>query len=256
MKKIVVLLPTLNEVDNIRDCVKGVLNQEKEIAGWRVEILIADSNSIDGTASLAKKISSQNSRVHYINVEKGLGVGLIMGHLYSIQHLHPQLLAQIDADGQIEPSALLKLVKTIEEGYDLALGSRFIKGGKNQISVVGKIFSLCSSWYCRIVMGPFNIHEFNTLTRAFTPKLFKKLNLAKIPWKEQTFIIMPAFLNEAVLAGAKYKEIPIICKKRLKNYSKNKIISYTFDVITYALDTRFKKWGLAIPIFKISKKLR
>lgn len=253
MKKIVVLLPTLNEVDNIEAGVKGILNQEREMVGWRVEVLIVDGGSTDGTASEAIKLSSKNPKVHNINVEKGLGVGLIKGHSYSIKHLHPHILAQIDSDSQIDPAVLPKLVKTIEDGYDLALGSRFIKGGKNQISLLGRFFSKCSSWFCRLVMGPLNIHEFNTLTRAFTPELFKKINLEKIPWKEQTFIILPAFLNEAILAGAKYKEVPIICTKRLKNYSKNKIINYAYDVITYSLDVRLKKWGLPISFFKISR---
>ncbi len=256
MKKIVVLLPTLNEVDNIEDSVNGILKQEKEIVGWKIEILIVDSGSLDGTAQIAKKLALKNPKIHTITVGKGLGVGLIKGHLYAIKHLHPHILAQIDSDGQIEPDVLPKLVKTIGSGYDLALGSRFIKGGKNQISLPGRFLSKCSSWFCKLVIGPSNIHEFNTLTRAFTPKLFKKINLGRLPWKEQTFIIQPAFLNEAILAGARYKEVPIICRERLKNYSKNKIINYTYDVITYALDVRLKKWGLAIPFFKISRKLK
>lgn len=255
MKKIVVLLPTYNEVDNIEDCVEGVLKQEKEIKGWRVEILIVDGGSSDGTVEKANKLVSKNLRIHLLKVERGLGVGLIKGHLYSIKHLRPQILAQIDSDGQIEYDVLPKLVKTIEIGYNLALGSRFIKGGKNQISLLGRMLSKCSSWFCKIVMGPSDITEFNTLTRAFTPELFKKIRLENLPWKEQTFIIQPAFLNEAILAGAKYKEVPIICRERLKNYSKNKIINYTYDVITYALDAKFKKLGLAIPFFKISRKL-
>lgn len=256
MKKIVVLLPTLNEVDNIEECVKGILKQEKKIVGWKIEILIVDSGSLDGTAQVVKKLALKNPKIHSITVGKGLGVGLIKGHLYAIKHLHPHLLAQIDSDGQIEPDVLPKLVKTIGSGFDLALGSRFIKGGKNQISLPGRFLSKCSSWFCKLVIGPSNIQEFNTLTRAFTPELFKRINLKSLPWKEQTFIVQPAFLNEAILAGAKYKEVPIICRERLKNYSKNKIINYTYDVITYALDARFKKWGLAIPIFKISRKLK
>lgn len=245
MKKLVVLLPTYNEVDNIEDCVEGILKQEKKIRGWKVEILIVDGGSLDGTIEKANKIVSENPRIHLLIVERGLGVGLIKGHLYSINHFHPQILAQIDSDGQIEPDALPRLVKTIESGYNLALGSRFVEGGKNQISLLGRFLSKGSSWFCRLIMGPIDISEFNTLTRAFTPQLFKKINLKKIPWKKQSFIIMPAFLNEAILAGAKYKEVPIICKRRLRNYSKNKILNYTYDIITYALAVRCRKWGLS-----------
>lgn len=256
MKKIVVLLPTLNEVDNIKDCVDGILSQEKKIKGWRIEVLIVDSESTDGTIKVAKKLILKNSRVHLISVGKGLGVALVEGHLYSIKHLHPQILAQIDSDGQIDPNAIPKLVATIAEGYNLALGSRFVAEGKNQISLMGRFFSKSSSLFCRLIMGPLNIHEFNTLTRAFTPNLFNKINIERLPWKEQTFIIQPAFLNEALIADAKYKEVPIICRERMKNYSKNKILNYIYDVISYALDVRFKKWGLKIPFFAFSRTLK
>lgn len=255
MKKMVVLLPTYNEVDNIEECIEGILKQQKKIKKWRMEILVVDGGSSDGTVEKTSKLASKNPRIHLLNVERGLGIGLIKGHLYSINHFHPQILAQIDSDGQIEPDAIPKLVETIESGYNLALGSRFVEGGKNQISLLGRLFSRGSSWFCKLVMGLSDINEFNTLTRAFTPELFKKINLDNLPWKEQTFIIQPSFLNEALRAGAKYKEIPIICKRRLRNYSKNKVINYTFDVILYTLDVRFKKWGIPIKLFNFSRRL-
>lgn len=256
MKKVVVLLPTYNEVDNIQDCIENVLKQEKKIKGWIVEVLIVDGGSTDGTVQTVNKIFSKNSRVHILRVGRGLGVALLKGHLYSLKHFHPQVLAQIDSDGQIEADAIPKLVKTIEEGYNLVLGSRFIAGGKNQISLIGRIFSRGSSWFCKLVMGPSNINEFNTLTRAFTPQLFNKINLKNLPWKERTFIIQPAFLNEAIKAGAKYKEIPIICTRRLRNYSKNKVINYARDVVLYTLDVRFKKWHIPVKLYNFENEIR
>lgn len=249
MKKVVFLLPTYNEVDNIESCVEGILKQQKKIKGWRIEILIVDGGSTDGTIEKAKQIQSRNPKVHFLKVEKGLGIALIKGHTFSIKNFNPQILAQIDSDGQIEPNSIPKLIKPIENGYTLTLGSRFIKGGKNQITLMGRLFSLGSSLFCKLVMGPLDINEFNTLTRAFTPELFKRINLNHLPWREQTFIIQPSFLIEAIKVGAKYKEIPIICKKRLRNYSKNKVINYTLDVILYALDIRFEKWRIPVKLF-------
>lgn len=256
MKKIVVVLPTYNEIDNIKGVIKGVLKQEEKLKGWRVEVLVSDSRSSDGTTQVVQRLASKNSRIHLIKVKKGLGFGLIKGHLYALKHLHPNILAQIDADGQIEPDVLPQLVKTIQKGYNLALGSRFIKGGKNQLPLLRKIFSKGSSWFCKLVMGPSDINEFTTLTRAFTPELFKKIDLERLPWTEQTFIIQPSFLNEAILAGAKYKEVPIVCKDRVRNYSKNKIVSYTYDIITYAIDVRLKSWGLPVPFFNLTRRFK
>ena len=155
----------------------------------------------------------------------------------------------MDADGQVSENIIPLLLKTIDGKINLALGSRFVKGGVNQLSLSRRIFSLGSSLFCRLVMGPIDIREFTNSARAFTPQLFNKINWKRLPWKRKTFIYMPAFLNEAILAGAKYKEVPLVFKNRSMGYSKNKIINYTLDVIVYSIEARLHKWGIDVPLF-------
>ncbi len=256
MKKVTVVLPTYNEKKNLEKTVKEVLDQEKKLPGWKIEIVIADSASPDGTGELAKKLADKNPQVHFISVGPGLGVGIIEGHRYSIKNCKPDILAQMDADGQVEADVIIRLVKAIEEGNNLALGSRFTKDGKNLLSPSRKLFSFGLSLICRLIMGPIDIGEFANSARAFTPMLFKKINFERLPWREKTFIIQPAFLNEAILAGAKYKEVPLIFKNRAEGYSKNKIFNYSYDVIMYAIDARLNKWGLNISFFSLTRKAR
>lgn len=256
MRKVVVLLPTFNEKDSIRAFANEVLKEEKNLPGYKIEVLIVDSNSPDGTGEEVKKMAKENPKIHFLNVERGLGVALIKGHQYSIDHLKPDILAQVDADGQVEVDIIPRLVKVIDEGYDLAIGSRFVPGGKNKLSLSRRIFSAGSSFISRLIMGPWNIKEFGNSARAFTPALFKKINKDRLPWKEATFIVQPAFLNEAILAGAKYKEIPLIFKNRAEGYSKNKVINYSYDVITYAVDARLHKWGINLPFFKATRRAK
>ncbi len=257
MKKVVVVLPVLNEEKVLGKTVIEVLGQQKNLPNHDIEILIAvDNTSTDKTEKIARQISSKNKKVHVVVLGHGLGVALIEGHQYSIKNFHPDILAQLDADGQVEPEILPRLIATIEEGYDLALGSRFVKGGKNKLSPSRRFFSLGLSVLSRIVMGPFSVGEFANSARAFTPSLFKRLNLDRLPWKEKTFIIQPSFLNEAILAGAKYKEVPLIFKNRAEGYSKNKIFNYTYDVITYCIDARLHKWNINIPFFRLSRKAK
>ena len=255
-KKVVVVLPTYNEKNNIEKTVNDVLEQEKKLPGWKVEILIADSSSPDGTGEVAKNIASKNPKVHFITVGRGLGVGLIEAHRYSLKNLHPDIMAQLDADGQVEPDVLVRLVKAIEEGNDLALGSRFVRGGKNMLSLSRRLFSAGSSLISRTLIGPWNIKEVTNSARAFTPELFQKINLERLPWREKTFIVQPAFLHEAILAGAKYKEVPLIFKDRAEGYSKNKVVNYTYDVITYAIDARLNSWGLHVPFFYATRRVK
>ena len=257
MKIVSVVLPTYNEKANIENTVKKVLEQEKNLSGFEIHVVIADdTRSSDNTEQIAKNLSKKNKRVHFIKVAPGLGVGLIKGHQYALENLHPSILAQLDADGQVVPDVLVRLISTINEGYSLAIGSRFVRGGKNQLSFVRKLFTYGASLFFRTTVGPWDIREVTNSARAFTPELFKKINLERLPWKELTFIVQPAFLHEAILAGAKYKEVPLIFKNRLEGYSKNKVFNYSYDVIAYCLDIKLNQLGFHIPLFRLSRKAK
>lgn len=257
MKKVSVVLPTYNEKANIEKTIEKVLEQQKNLPGWEIDIVIADDiRSSDGTEKIAKALVRKNKHIHFLKVEPGLGVGLIKGHQYALEHLNPQILAQLDADGQVEADVLVRLVKGVEEGFDFVIGSRLIEGGRNKLTLARRIFTVGSSLFCKIVMGPADIKEFTNSARAFTPEIFKKLNLVRLPWREKTFIVQPAFVNEMVLAGAKYKEVPLVFRNRLEGYSKNKVFNYTYDVITYCIDVRLRKWGLNIPFFHLTRRAK
>lgn len=257
MNKISVVLPTYNEKANIKNTIEKVLQQERNLPGWEIHAVIADDiRSSDGTDKIVKQLERKDKRVHLIKVNPGLGTGLILGHQYALEKIKPQILSQVDADGQVEVDVLVRLVKTIERGYSLAIGSRFIEGGKNQLSFARRIFTYGASIFCRLMVGPMSIKEVTNSARAFTPALFRKINLNNLPWREKTFIIQPAFLHEAILAGAKYKEVPLVFKNRLEGYSKNKVFNYTYDIVTYCLDVRLHKWGINIPIYRLSRRAK
>lgn len=257
MLRLVVVLPTYNEAVTIKKTIDNVLMQQASLPHHELHILVVDDvRSSDKTEKIVKKEALKNKRIHFIKAEPGLGVGLVSGHRCAIENLHPEILAQIDADGQVVPDVLVRLVGAIEEGYDLAIGSRFVEGGKNQLTMGRRIFTYGASFFCKLVMGPSDIWEFTNSARAFTPALFKKINLQRLPWREKTFIIQPAFLHEAILAGAKYKEVPLVFKNRLEGYSKNKVFNYTYDVIAYSLDVRLNALGIHIPLFRLSRRAK
>jgi dolichol-phosphate mannosyltransferase len=253
-KKVGIVLPVFNEKGSLEKIILSILSLQKSLNDYSLEIVISDSCSTDGTTEIAQRISKKYGNVHHINVDQGLGVGLYEGHKYAIKHIKPGILIQIDADGQVDSEVIIGLISAIEEGNSLAIGSRFIKGGKNNLPFARKIFSKGSSLFCRVIMGPFDIREFTNSARAFTPSLFNKINWKRLPWRRKTFIFMPAFLNEAILAGARYKEIPLIFKNRSMGYSKNKIFNYTLDIIVYSIEARLRKWGVNVPLFDIIRE--
>ncbi len=254
-KRVVIVLPTYNDRESLEKFLPKVFTVEKELDGYELHALISDD--VRSKDNIEEFIKSQDpKRVHLLKVQPGLGVGIIEAHKYSLQNLNPDIMAQMDADGQVDVAVLPKLVKAIEEGYDLALGSRLMKGGKNELSFSRRIFSRGASLVVRTIMGPWDIVEVTNSARAFTPELFKRINLNRLPWREQSFIVQPAFLNEAILAGARYKEVPLIFRNRDAGYSKNKVVNYTYDVITYAIDARLHKWGINVPFYKLSRKMK
>lgn len=258
MKKIVsVVLPTYNEKANIESTVKKVFEQEKFLPGWEINIIVADDiRTSDNTEQIVRNLIKKNKKIHYIKVEPGLGVGLIKGHQYALKCLHPDVLAQIDADGQVTADVLVRLIRSIEEGHSLAIGSRFVSGGKNKLSFIRRVFTYGASLFYRLTVGPWDIKEVTNSARALTPELFSKINLNRLPWKEKTFIVQPAFLHEAILAGAKYQEVPLIFKDRLEGYSKNKVFNYTYDVIAYCIDVSLNKVGIHVRFFHLAGRAK
>lgn len=240
--RLVVVIPTYNEKENIEDITRKILSQGKKLGDIDLHVLVSDSHSPDQTGEIVKKMAKTNPRVHYIDVkERGLGIGLVKGHRFAIDKLKADILAQMDGDLSHDPSTLPQMTDQIKKGYDLVVGSRLMKGGKNLLGWHRRMFTRGSALYCRISWGTFGLTEYTNSYRVFTKKLFEKIDFKKVPWRSKTYIIQPAFLYAAIAAGAKIKEVPITFEDRKKGYSKAKIVSYTLDVLKYGIKVRIEK---------------
>ena len=242
MKKVVVVLPTYDEKDSVERVIGQILAQQEKLVDFELEVLVSDSHSPDGTGEIVKKLEKENPKVHYLDVvQRGIGVGLIKGHEYAIKKLGADILVQMDADGQHDPSDIPRFLTEIKKGYDFVFGSRLILGGENKIEWYRRIFTFGSSLVCRILTGLTNVHDFTPSFRAFTKKIFLKIDKNKILWRSKSFIIQPSFLYEAIAVGAKYKEIPIVFTSRRAGYSKNQIVAYILDILRFGLKIRIAK---------------
>lgn len=240
--RLVVILPTYNEAENIEEIIKKIFQVGKKLKNTDLHILVSDSHSPDGTAEIVKKMSKKNLRVHYLDVKvRGLGVGLVKGHRFAIDRLRADVLAQMDADLSHDPSTLPEMLSYLGKGFNLINGSRLAKGGKNLLGWHRRLFTLGSAFYCKVAWGIFHLTEFTNSYRVFTKELFEKIDFSKIPWRAKTYIIQPSFLYGAIKAGAKIKEVPITFKDRKKGYSKTQIVLYIFDVLRFGLKVRLEK---------------
>lgn len=249
MKKVVIVAPTYNEKGSIEKAIRLILAQQDKVPGFEIHVLVVDSYSPDGTGEIAQKLAKENDHVHFLDVvERGLGLAIVKGYEYALKNLKADVLMQIDADLQHDPNDIPKFLQKIDEGYEYIQGSRFIKGGKNGISLIRQLFTFGSSVVMRLFTGIWQISDFTPSFKAYTKDLYLRMNWEDIPWHGTTFLIQPAAVVEAKRAGAKITEVPIRFSERGADRSKNEIANYIIDILGYALEVRLSIWGIKFPV--------
>ena len=137
MKKLAcIVMPTYNEAANLPELFPRIFDQAEKIPTHELHLLIVDDNSPDGTASVVTEWMKRNPRIHLLEGEKkGLGEAYKRGMAHAIATLDPELILQMDADLQHDPSLLPLFVSLTQHGFTLVIGSRFAPGaGKPALS--------------------------------------------------------------------------------------------------------------------------
>ena len=149
MSRVIVVIPTYNEIENLPLLAPQVLAQDP-----RIELLIVDDSSPDGTGKLADDLARQSPRVHVLHREakQGLGPAYRAGLRRALE-LGADFIVQMDADFSHPPETLPSLLAEIER-HDVVLGSRYLNG----ITVVNWpieriLISWFGNWYARKVTG-------------------------------------------------------------------------------------------------------
>ena len=149
MSRVIVVIPTYNEIENLPLLAPQVLAQDP-----RIELLIVDDSSPDGTGKLADDLARQSPRVHVLHRESKQGLGpAYRAGLRRALELGADCIVQMDADFSHPPETLPSLLAEIER-HDVVLGSRYLNG----ITVVNWpieriLISWFGNWYARKVTG-------------------------------------------------------------------------------------------------------
>lgn len=216
MPERLVIIPTYNEKENIRDIVAHVLRLEPEF-----HVLVVDDGSPDGTAAIVRElIGGSPGRVHLLERKGklGLGTAYIAGFKWALEHGYGYVF-EMDADFSHAPDDLLRLYAACADGgADMSVGSRYVKGGHVRDWAWDRILlSWCASQYVRTVLW-LGVRD---TTAGFV--CYKAATLRALPLDEIKFIGY-AFQIEmkyrVKLAGLRIAEVPITFIDRVKGKSK------------------------------------
>jgi dolichol-phosphate mannosyltransferase len=209
-----VVLPTYNEAENVLTVLELVGKHLPE-----GECLVVDDGSPDGTANLAEKYGSDHGGVHVLRrAEKsGLGSAYRAGFAWGLEHGF-DILTEMDSDLQHDPAMLPALVHAVDDGADLAIGSRYVPGG----SVPGwkwsrRLISQGGNMYAAMVLG-MHVRDSTAGFRAYAASALEQIDLSAVTADGYGFQIEMAYA--VACNGGRIVEVPIAFGHRQRGSSK------------------------------------
>ena len=213
-ERALVVIPTYNEAPNLVHIVPQVLSQDA-----RLEVLVVDDNSPDGTGQMADELAAKDPRVHVLHREGklGLGTAYIRGFRWALERTYDYVF-EMDADFSHDPVHLKEFLKAIE-GADVVLGSRYLNGKVTVVNwPMGRLMlSYCANIYARWITG-LRIWDLTGGFKCFRRRVLETIDLSQVRSNGYAFQIEMSV--RAWRKGFKLREIPIVFVDRTEGQSK------------------------------------
>jgi dolichol-phosphate mannosyltransferase len=213
-EKALVIIPTYNEIENIRRIVPQVLEQDP-----RIDVLVVDDGSPDGTGAAGDELAQASPRVHVLHREKkqGLGTAYRTGFRWALDRDY-EYVFEMDCDFSHDPKHLPQFLAAVE-GADLVLGSRYLRG---RVTVVNwpmprLLLSYGANIYARIVTG-LRLFDATGGFKCFRRRVLEAIDLEAVGSNGYAFQIEMSF--RAARKGFRIVEIPIVFVDRTDGKSK------------------------------------
>lgn len=213
LERFLVIIPTYNEAQNLPQIIPAILRQDP-----RLEVLVVDDNSPDGTGDLADRLAATKPRVHVLHrpAKEGLGRAYIAGFRWALARGYDAVL-EMDADFSHDPSYLPEFLRAIED-HDLVVGSRYATG-VNVINwpISRLLLSLGANLYARLVTG-LPLTDLTSGFKCFRREVLEAIDLDQVRSNGYAFQIEMNF--RAWRKGFRITEVPIIFHDRVEGHSK------------------------------------
>ena len=213
-ERALVIVPTFNERENISRLIDAVLSQDP-----RVEVLVVDDGSPDGTGAIVDARAAEDQRVHVIHRARklGLGTAYLAGFKWALEHDY-EFIFEMDADFSHDPGHIPQFLESAQDA-DLVLGSRYRDG---KVTVVNwpmsrLILSYSANVYARFVTG-LPLFDSTGGFKCFRRRVLEAVDLADVRSNGYAFQIEMSF--RAWRKGFRIVEIPIVFVDRTEGESK------------------------------------
>ena len=222
MKKIAcVVLPTYNEIENIKRLIPRIYLTRKHVGEFELHVLVVDDNSPDGTGIAVKELmQTYSSTLHLLSGKKrGLGIAYKRGLSYGVTQLKADVIMQMDADLQHDPALLPLFFDHYASGFSVIIGSRFAPGGSTpNFSMFRRGLSRTGNELIRKICRLKGFSDLTSGYRCINADLIRACNFERLPERGYSFTM--AFLVELIRNGARVLEIPITFPRRIHSTSK------------------------------------
>ena len=247
--KIVVILPTYNERENIVLMIRALQGEFRAIP-HDMHILVVDDNSPDGTADAVREEAAPWQNIHLITGQKqGLGAAYIRGMKHAIEQLQADAVMEMDADFSHKPADVPRLIEGLDNGADFVIGSRYVPGGSIPPDW-GFLRRMNSKWgnvFARYVAGMYRVRDCTAGFRAIRASIIRKIDPDTLKVKGYAFQI--SLLHEAILNHAKVQEVPVEFVDRTRGETKlglSDIVEFMLNAwwIRFERSKTFLKFGV------------
>lgn len=202
--KNLVIIPTYNEKENIERMIHKVFSLKEDF-----HLLIVDDGSPDGTAEIVKKLQQDYPGKLHIEEREGklgLGTAYLHGFRWGLKNDY-EYLFEMDADFSHNPDDLERLLDACRNGAQLAIGSRYVKGGKvANWDRKRLLLSYFASWYVRMILW-IKIRDTTAGFKCYHRSVLEKINFDAVTFKGYAFQICMKYA--AIKHGFKVVEVPI-----------------------------------------------
>ena len=240
--RVLVIIPTYNERENIQSLGEAVLAQDE-----RIDLLIVDDGSPDGTGDLVDAMAAESSRVRVIHraAKQGLGTAYVAGFGYALAHGYDRVV-EMDADYSHRPEDLPQLIAAADDA-DVVVGSRNVPGGRAEDwSWLRHFVSKGGSIYARLLLG-IPVKDCTSGFKCFRSAAIALLDLPAL--RSNGYAFQVEVNHACATAGLRFAEVPIVFPDRVRGQSK---MSWRIAVEAAWLVLRLRLGITRAPLLRLS----